>query len=277
MIAGHEKVIESLKNLADNRTLGHAYLFYGPDQVGKKYIAKSLALYFEKGSFESLGTPLNDLKVIEYESANIGIDEIRHARPFLWQSPITSSRKTLIIDNAQLLTEEAQNALLKATEEPSPSGLIILVLPDPEVLRPTLRSRFQEIYFSTVSNEKIIKLLANKNATKKAAQEIAKSSFGKPGLATAIYENEEFQTKSEQARKFLGASDATRKDLVKKILEDEEFKLGPFLDLLILAVAQDGRQKREPAFWHRLLEVRQNAVYFNLNPRLQLEYLMHYE
>ena len=129
MFIGHDSQIADLKKLADTKTLGHGYIFFGPDRVGKKTIALSLASYFETGEFlYRTGNILGDcLVILPDERKTIGIDEVRKVRGFLGQRPNRSPYRTVIIDNGECLTGESQNALLKISEDPPPSGLFIMI------------------------------------------------------------------------------------------------------------------------------------------------------
>jgi DNA polymerase-3 subunit gamma/tau len=142
MIIGHDTNITDLQDLNKRGVLGHGYIFFGPSMVGKRTTAGALAHYLEKGTFKPIATEeaLQDIKVIdvafmksldsEAGEDSIGINAVREIKNFLWQRPNTSVRRTLIIDNAELLTNEAQNALLKITEEPPVSSLLILITSD---------------------------------------------------------------------------------------------------------------------------------------------------
>src|ERR1700684_642687 len=111
---GHEKNLADLKDLNERGQLGHGYVFYGPSMVGKKLFARTFAMYLENDT-----NVFSDCMIIEPgDHSSISIDAVRDIKNFLWQKPNASSRRTLIIDEAELLTAEAQNALLKVTEEP---------------------------------------------------------------------------------------------------------------------------------------------------------------
>src|SRR5690349_15600623 len=112
-IIGHETALADLKKLADRGALSHSYLFFGPAMVGKKMVARALAEHLEKRE-NAATVALSDCILIEPgEGGSIGIDTVRDIKNFLWQKPNVSARRTLIIDDAELLTAEAQNALLK--------------------------------------------------------------------------------------------------------------------------------------------------------------------
>lgn len=144
--------ITAFKKLADNNKLSHAYLFYGGNREGKIIFAQSLA-----NSEETL--------IIEPdEKGTIGIDTIRALKYFLWQKPTRPpcfatrsgqanlKLRTVIIKEAENLTNQAQNAALKIVEEPPESALIIFIAKNIENLLPTLTSRLQKIHFPSKIN-----------------------------------------------------------------------------------------------------------------------------
>src|SRR5437868_6809233 len=121
---GHKKILDDIKALADRDALGHGYIFFGPAMVGKKLTARLFADYLEHQEINKEGVILSDYKLIEAgENNSIGIDAAREIKNFLWQKPNVSLRRTLVIDDAELMTTEAQNAILKVTEEPPASSL----------------------------------------------------------------------------------------------------------------------------------------------------------
>jgi len=263
MIVGHKEIIKDLKTLAKNGNLSHGYIFYGPSMVGKKTIALALARFLEKGEFEqpAEGEVLQDTKLVDLAYAksldpnvkdSIGIDAVREIKNFLWQKPNASPRRALIIDDAELLTTEAQNALLKLTEEPPVSSLLILITADMESILPTIASRMQKVYFGPVKE----------------------AELGKPGLTWRMAHDQAFTESLETADKFLKTTAATRKDFIKKLIEPDDFTLRIFLDAVIIILAKGKPSKAKAALWHRTLALQENATNFGLNPRLQLEALL---
>jgi DNA polymerase III subunit delta' len=276
MLIGHGAIQKDFQALVREGRLGHGYIFHGQPRGGKYPFAVSLARELEQGAFapEKEGAPpLSDLMIIgPDEGRTIGIDRVREVRHFLAQRPNVSPRRTLIIRDAERLTDEAQNALLKVAEEPSASALIILTLDDPEKLRPTLRSRFQPVHFSGVPTKEIAAWLNQVHkvtATESAA--LANAAHGAPGLAWAMKFDETFRARLESARDFLGNPPA-RSTLLKTLLEDEEFRLEDFLEAVMVAAAE--RPLRDPRLWHALFDLRRQASESNLNPRLQLTALV---
>jgi DNA polymerase III delta prime subunit len=206
---------------------------------------------------------------------SIGIDAAREVKNFLWQKPNTSARRTLILDNAELLTTEAQNALLKITEEPPASSLLILITSDIESILPTIASRLPKIYFGGVSQKAIEKwLAAAENLSKQKAQALAKRSLGKPGIAWRLQHDEVFKKNLELAEAFLKTTPAGRRDFIKKLIDPDDFSLRIFLDAVIMTLAWETPSKAKAQFWHKTLKLYEGVNNFSLNPRLQLEALM---
>jgi len=149
------------QQLIDKGRLAHGYIFFGEDIHGQYQFAASLTNYLETGIWEMPARILTDALVID-AALNSGIESARSITGFLWQKPIASPKKSLVIKAAQELTGAAQNAILKIAEEPPEHALIILILRDPEALIAPLVSRFQKVYWSerkTVEIEPEIKKL----------------------------------------------------------------------------------------------------------------------
>jgi DNA polymerase III delta prime subunit len=154
---GYGDIIDKFKKLVIEDKLSHAYLFFGGDERNRqeKFVfALSLANFLENGVFEKQVQLLRDTLIVlpkdsvqEGKKENIGIDEIRFLKYFLWQKPTNSIRRVTIIKEAEILTPEAQNAALKIVEEPPESALIIFITNSEDSLFPTLNSRLQKIYF----------------------------------------------------------------------------------------------------------------------------------
>ena len=144
-------------------SLPHALLFCGVEGCGKSVLADwfiqiSLCSHLSVNADNVLqpclqckfcqlylaGNFPDHLKVVS-EKTTIGVDEIRHANQFLQKTAQMSGRKTVLIPQAQTMTESAANALLKTLEEPSQHSHIVLLSSDPERLLPTIISRCRVI------------------------------------------------------------------------------------------------------------------------------------
>ncbi|TSC88914.1 MAG: DNA polymerase III subunit delta' [Parcubacteria group bacterium Gr01-1014_3] len=136
------------KRLIKSEKLSHGYLLYGHTGIGERVNAVNyLANFLENDKWEKAEQILFDYKFIDANIAG-GIDLVRESTQFLWQKPIKSVRRTLIIDNADQLTPQAQGAILKIGEEPPAHALIFLLLKSPDAILPAVVSRFQRIFIS---------------------------------------------------------------------------------------------------------------------------------
>ena len=273
MLIGHEKIIEDLKRLAAKKNLAHGYIFYGPAMVGKRLAALCFANFLETGDFAEPKLLKDALPIAPDAKGTVGIDSIRTIKNFLWQKPNTSAYRTVIIDDAELMTPEAQNALLKVAEEPPHSTLLILVASDIDGLAGTISSRLQKIYFPAVSRKALIDWAKQEFPDTRNLEGLVARSFGKPGLLGAMIRDQKFWGVLESAENLLKLKSGQR-EFIKKLVEADDFSLPKFMDaLIILLSSRDFGAKENVARWHRFLELRREIAHFNLNPRLQLENL----
>ena len=274
MIIGHTAIIADLKKSAGQKSFGHGSIFFGASRAGKRQVALGLAHYFETGEFDVADRKvLQDVLVISPDTeGTIGIDVVREIRHFLSQMPNISPYRTLIIDRGEYLTTQAQNALLKITEEPPAHALIIIVMDDYERLLPTLQSRMQKLYFGVVAAADISGWLTKElGVAKIKVQEISKKSFGLPGLAWAMLFDKKFEERQNAAAQFLKLRGSAQKEFLKDLTAVDEtnpFNFDAFLEsVAILLVSEEGKKYDA---WHRVMKLRRDADNFNLNPRLQL-------
>jgi len=162
---------KDFRKLIKEDNLSHAYLFFGgsagseTDQCEKFAFAESLVNFLENGKFEKSEKQLTEILVIGNPDESIGIDEARTIKNFLYQKPVNSKYRTVIIRDAQNLTTEAQNSILKIVEEPPESALIIFIANNEETLLTAVVSRLQKIYFPAIgSHEKLKKIKLDESA-----------------------------------------------------------------------------------------------------------------
>lgn len=273
-IIGREKLTKDFKELSKRNALANCYLFYGPQRVGKKLFASHLANFLETSEFEEPKALYDFLLVEQDEKGTIGIDEVRKLKNFLWQKPAASPRRTAVINDAEAMTGEARNAILKIAEEPPESSLLIIVAADPERLPPTFQSRLQKIYFPPVPAKAVEKwLVAEKKCKPEEAKRFSESSRGQPGLALMAASDAGFMSLLKSAEKFLGSGQWERRNLVKAMLEDEKFSLPRFLEAVMILISKTAAGKNSE-LWHKVAALRRDSESYNINPRLQLESLM---
>ena len=135
------------ENLLNSSHLGHAYLFAGQDLVGKRSFAEDICAMLTGRGFEN--NP--DLKFIrpniEEDDYKIYIENIRDLKSFMSLKPYSSEYKLAVIENAEMLTIEAANAMLKILEEPPKNSMLILISSKPKLLPRTILSRCETVVF----------------------------------------------------------------------------------------------------------------------------------
>jgi DNA polymerase-3 subunit gamma/tau len=195
-IVGQETVIQTLKNALDNKKLANAYLFSGLRGSGKTSTARifAKALQCEKGESSEpcevcenciMANENRHIDIIEMDAAsNRKIEDIKEIIEQTRYKPTIGRYKIFIIDEAHMLTREAENALLKTLEEPPPYVKFILATTDPLKLPATILSRTQHYRFTKIDTNLIKNhletILAKENVTYdiKAIELIAKSGNG---------------------------------------------------------------------------------------------------
>lgn len=205
-IIGNDRIKNQLKQAVDLNKTSHSYLFLGISGIGKKIIAKEFAkMILCEGDnkycnqckscieFDSNNNP--DFTLIEPDGASIKIDQIRQMQKKIIEAPIISKNKVYIIDDADLMTTEAQNCLLKTLEEPPEFVTIILIGSKESSFLSTIKSRCTIIKFSPIENEQIIKYLNKKYEIKNISEEMLEIFGGSIGKAEDLKDKEELFSK----------------------------------------------------------------------------------
>lgn len=193
---GHETICTNLKNSWENSTFSHAYLFSGPEQVGKKLTAIWFAQYMscqqDKKPCGTCSTCKQIAKSIHPDffliapaegKKIISIQQIRELQKQFSFKPYVNPCKIAIIDQAEKLNKEAGNALLKLLEEPPKNSLLFLISSSPNKLLPTILSRVRNITFRAVATNLIKKLLQEKNTNETTLDTLVKLADGRIGWA----------------------------------------------------------------------------------------------
>lgn len=178
------------------------------------------------------------------EASSIKISEVRDFRNWLNLKPFEAKVKVFIFDQAERLTSEAQNALLKSIEEPPPGNVIIFLVPTSKSLFDTIASRSTEIKVPPFSSKAIRKILIHEGINEGEAEFLARMSQGELSLAREAHEEKWFGEKNQWI-------DALKKDPVSFLdgfhsaSRDEISEVFAFLiewvrDLLIFQASEDG-------------------------------------
>ena len=168
-IIGHEQIIEHLQNAITMDKVSHAYIINGPDKSGKMMLAEAFAaaLQCERGGNEpcmechsckqAAGRNQPDILYVRHEKPNtISVDDIRtQLNNDIVIKPYSSKYKIYIVDEAEKMNVQAQNALLKTIEEPPAYAIILLLTTNADLFLPTILSRCVTLNIKAVPDEKI--------------------------------------------------------------------------------------------------------------------------
>lgn len=196
-ILGQERAKRILTNSLSRGTVSHAYLFSGPEGVGKRLTAFTFAkaLNCLSGTGDSCDMCLSckkidglnhpDIAMIAPEDDSITIEAIRGLQGRLSFKPYEGKKKVAIISGVEDMTDEAVNAFLKTLEEPPGETVIILITSNLHSLLPTVISRCQVIKFNTLAAGHIKEILI-KNYRFGEAEASILSYLSKGRLGTAV-------------------------------------------------------------------------------------------
>ena len=199
-IVGHEQPKRFLQAALESGRLAHALLFHGEERIGKRLVAKVLAQAVNCELEPPMSPPdacgvcqschqiasgtHPDVTIFTATSGKGETEQTREIESRFIYRPLVGTRKIVILDNADLLRQEAANALLKTIEEPPPDSLIILVSSRPDSLLPTIRSRCQDIRFAPLPIATVKEVLQRRRGLSEPdAQFLAMISGGRLGLA----------------------------------------------------------------------------------------------
>ena len=198
-IIGNKKNKEILKKAIEINKTSHSYIFCGTEGIGKKLIAKELAKKIlclkEKANncdckscieFDSDNNP--DFQLIESLDGKIKIEQIRQMQRKVAEKPIISNNKVYIIDNADTMTTEAQNCLLKTLEEPPEYITIILICTNEGNLLSTIKSRCTRMQFEPIKDEELKEYIKTKLPEEQISENIIELAQG--SIEKAIKLNE---------------------------------------------------------------------------------------
>lgn len=252
-ILGNEKNKQILQKSIQSNTISHSYMFVGIQGIGKKIIAKEFAkniLCLNQDNsknctckscieFETNNNP--DFSIIEPDGNSIKIEQIRELQKRIQEKPIISNNKVYIIDDADMMTQEAQNCLLKTLEEPPEYATIILIGSNENLFLTTIKSRCMILHFEPISNENIKKYLQNELGISNIDDEMLDIFQGSIGKAIDL------KDKKEEYEKIIAfVENLDKKDIIDlyKLAEpiykskEEIFEILDYINILLLKKAR---------------------------------------
>ena len=211
--------------------LAHAYIFAGPEMIGKQMFARDLFVLANNREQFNQNDP--DLRMVSPRLAEgetkIYIEDARDIKQFLSLKPYHGPYKFVIINDAERLTPEASNALLKALEEPVSNSVLILISSKLRILLPTIISRCQMIRFLSHSPKQSEEFLSNASASRRISksdqQLLLAMAQGRIGwLANAIDQVSEIKKAIADLEKVLSGGASDRMLYAKKMYEKETYQ-----------------------------------------------------
>lgn len=234
-LAGHSQNWKFLLKSAAHGKLSHAYLFRGPEQVGKRtFGTRFLQWYFCKDRKGDVPCALcQECRAIEKGShphvsvlspreGEIRIKDVLEAcRELHFKS---ENGKAILIDDIHRANVVAQQALLKTLEDPPPQTLVIGVTSHPDDLLATLRSRFTHLRFSVLSEQEMRKLIPAGNSR----EELVRNAAGRPGMLLTMIshpqEEEWVRKRKEDLSRVLRQDPPARLGYARQIGEEERLE-----------------------------------------------------
>ncbi|MFI3231009.1 MAG: hypothetical protein R3Y29_05620 [bacterium] len=198
-IIGNQTTIKYFKNLYKNNSIAHAYILDGYEKTGKEVIAKELSrllLCQNHGAIKNCNCSscmgiLNDSNpdffIIKSKKSSISVDDIREQiLKNLETKPFKFKYKIFIIKNAETMTIQAQNALLKTIEEPPNFAIFILLSRNYQDFLPTILSRCMLFKIECLNQKQIFNYLIQNGLEKEKAMLFTNYSQGSLGKALEL-------------------------------------------------------------------------------------------
>ena len=250
-IIGNDSIKEQLVKSLNNNQISHSYLFIGIEGIGKKLIAtefaKAILCLNDKKycnncksciEFDSDNNP--DFLYIEPDGNSIKIDQIREMQKKLQEKPIISKNEVYIINNADKMTTEAQNSLLKTLEEPPEFVTIILIGSNENMFLTTIKSRCMILHFNKIDDNQMKKYLKENQGLNEVTQNMLELFQGSIGKAIELKDKQNEYLELEKMIEKL--SNTNLIDVVKSAdilyqTKDEIYEMLDYVNIVLLRLA----------------------------------------
>lgn len=251
-ILGNKPIKNLLKQAIEHNKVSHSYLLIGTSGIGKRMIATEyakaiLCLASEKPcntcksciEFDSQNNP--DFLCMKPEGNSIKIEQIRELQKKIQEKPIISNKKVYLIDDADLMTKEAQNCLLKTLEEPPEFAASLLIRSNENAFLKTIKSRCMILHFQPIGDLEIKQYLAKNYQINSISQNMLDSFQGSIGKAIELKDKQEQYTKLEDL-----VENLSKKDLIDTIQsaeilyksKEEIFEMLDNINIILLKMAK---------------------------------------
>lgn len=249
-IIGQEQIKEHLQNALSTGKISHAYIINGEKSTGKEFIAKvfAMALQCEKGEIDpcqechsckqALTNNHPDIIRVVHEKPNtISVDDIRaQVNNDVGIKPYSGPYKVYIINEAEKMTPQAQNAILKTLEEPPAYAVILLLTSNVNSLLPTILSRCVVLNMKPVADELVKKYLMEQLQVPDYKAEVCVAfARGNIGKAKALASSEDFENVKNEALALLKyIQDMELGEIISAIkkITEYKFEINDYLDII---------------------------------------------
>ena len=251
-IVGHEQIISHLQNAVAMDKVSHAYIFSGAQNAGKRMLAEAFAMTLQcraggtepcmqcQSCKQAVGKNQPDILYLTHEKPNtVSVDDVRRQiNNDIDIKPYSSKYKVYIIDEAEKMNVQAQNALLKTIEEPPAYAVIMLLTTNKDAFLPTIRSRCVTLDLKAVEDEKIKTFLMHSCQVPDYKADICVAfAQGNVGRAMQLAASERFNELKDFTLQLLRRiGDIPDYDLLQELkpLNDLKEDISDFFDLLLL-------------------------------------------
>lgn len=251
-IIGQEQIKEHMQNALAAKKISHAYILNGEKSSGKEFVAKvfAMALQCEQGGgnpcqkCHSCRQALTDnqpdiIKVTHEKPNTISVDDIRaQINNDVAIKPYSSPYKVYIVNEAEKMTPQAQNAILKTLEEPPEYAVILLLTTNVNSLLPTILSRCVVLNMKPVADELVRRFLMEQMQIPDYKAEVCVAfARGNIGKAKSLASSEEFENVKSEALSLLKyIQDMELHEIVAAIKKITDYKLEitDYLDIIAI-------------------------------------------
>ena len=251
-ILGHEQIIAHLQNAIEEDKVSHAYIFNGPEASGKMMLAEAFAMALQcegegkrpclecRSCRQAADHNQPDIIYVSHEKPNtIGVDDIRtQINNDIDIKPYSSRYKVYIVDEAQKMNQQAQNALLKTIEEPPAYAVILLLTTNADSFLQTILSRCITLNLKAVKEDKIKEyLMKHYQIPDYQADICAAFSQGNVGKAIQLASSEEFgELKASVLQLMKRLEDIDLYEMTGAVKQIAEYKLSvnDYFDLMMI-------------------------------------------
>lgn len=249
-ILGHDRIKEHLQRVAGTGKVSHAYILNGETGMGRKSLARAFALVLlcETGGGEAcmechscrqvLSNNHPDLIYVTHKkSSGIGVDDVREQiNDTIRIMPYSGRYKIYIVDEAEKMTVQAQNALLKTIEEPPSYAVLMLLTTSQEAFLPTILSRCVQLKLKPLKDSLVHEYLTDTMKVQEPEAEMYTAfARGNLGKAISIASSEEFQKMVQEVLNLLkNVRSMDISELLDQIrqMKEEKMDMGECLDFI---------------------------------------------